>query len=363
MADNTTLNPGTGGDTIATDDIGGVKYQRVKVGFGTDGVFSDVTSAQGLPTSSTDIGAQADAAASSDSGTFSLIALIKRMLSKMPSVGQALMAASQPVAIASDQSNLPIAPQRVTATGSISALNGFVELDLQGMAGAAVDIRGTFVGTCTFQTSVDGTNVVTAIAIPTTTNVNWTAVSTATAVGSWFVPAAGCRKVRITATAFTSGSMTIVINGVVSPNVVYASIQNGIAASLAGGTNAIGDVGVQYRASTTGAAALSSVLSPATPSAGTVKGTAGRLLGWQLHNGSAGVRSVKVFNVAAPTLGTTSAVFEIDIPAGAYVSHQLEGGILFSTAIVWTVTSAKGLADNTATGLAANDVSGAFYYQ
>jgi hypothetical protein len=30
MADNTTLNTGSGGDVIATDDIAGVKYQRVK---------------------------------------------------------------------------------------------------------------------------------------------------------------------------------------------------------------------------------------------------------------------------------------------------------------------------------------------
>lgn len=34
MADNTTLNLGSGGDVIATDDIGGVKYQIVKNAFG-----------------------------------------------------------------------------------------------------------------------------------------------------------------------------------------------------------------------------------------------------------------------------------------------------------------------------------------
>lgn len=50
MADNTLLNPGTGGDTIATDDIGGgVKVQRVKVGFGADGAFSDVTPTNPMP--------------------------------------------------------------------------------------------------------------------------------------------------------------------------------------------------------------------------------------------------------------------------------------------------------------------------
>ena len=36
MADNTVLNAGTGGDTIATDDVAGVKYQIVKLADGTD---------------------------------------------------------------------------------------------------------------------------------------------------------------------------------------------------------------------------------------------------------------------------------------------------------------------------------------
>lgn len=49
MADNTTLNAGSGGDVIATDDIGGVKYQRVKLDFGADGSATDVSSTTPLP--------------------------------------------------------------------------------------------------------------------------------------------------------------------------------------------------------------------------------------------------------------------------------------------------------------------------
>lgn len=44
MADNSTQQ---GNDTIASDDIGGVKYQRVKNTFGADGVATDV--ARGAP--------------------------------------------------------------------------------------------------------------------------------------------------------------------------------------------------------------------------------------------------------------------------------------------------------------------------
>ena len=49
MADNTQLNAGTGGDVVATDDIAGVKYQRVKVNYGVDGAAVDVSAANPLP--------------------------------------------------------------------------------------------------------------------------------------------------------------------------------------------------------------------------------------------------------------------------------------------------------------------------
>lgn len=49
MADNTTINRGTDGDTIATDDISGVKHQKVKMEFGADGTATEVSSIDPLP--------------------------------------------------------------------------------------------------------------------------------------------------------------------------------------------------------------------------------------------------------------------------------------------------------------------------
>lgn len=50
MSDNTTVNAGSGGDVIATDDIAGVKYQRMKLVIGADGVNGgDVASGNPLP--------------------------------------------------------------------------------------------------------------------------------------------------------------------------------------------------------------------------------------------------------------------------------------------------------------------------
>lgn len=47
MADNTTLNTGSGGDVIASDDIAGVKHQRTKLSLGADGSATDALGGAG----------------------------------------------------------------------------------------------------------------------------------------------------------------------------------------------------------------------------------------------------------------------------------------------------------------------------
>lgn len=50
MSDDVTLNPGVGGSVIATDEIAGKHYQRVKPVHGVDGVAIDVSATNPLPT-------------------------------------------------------------------------------------------------------------------------------------------------------------------------------------------------------------------------------------------------------------------------------------------------------------------------
>ena len=82
MADNTTLNTGSGGDVVATDDIGGVKHQRVKIEYGADGSATDVSASTPLPsfnshTGRTFIQFWANAAAAGTTGTETAITLTK----------------------------------------------------------------------------------------------------------------------------------------------------------------------------------------------------------------------------------------------------------------------------------------------
>jgi hypothetical protein len=52
MADNVIANPGSGGATFATDDIGGVQFPRTKIALGADGLYDgDVNSSNPLPVS------------------------------------------------------------------------------------------------------------------------------------------------------------------------------------------------------------------------------------------------------------------------------------------------------------------------
>lgn len=171
-------------------------------------------------------------------------------------------------------------------------------------------------------------------------------------------------RLRVEALARPSGdassAVPVAVSGGIVTTVSTVSTVSNVAA-IAAGTNAIGDVGVQYRASATGAATAVPVMSPATPAGVVSKAAAGRVVGWHFTNSSAALKSVKFFNTAsAITMGTTSAFFEVDVPAAASVVLDIPGGIAFSTGIGWATTGGKGLTDNTSVTL--NDVTGFFLY-
>jgi hypothetical protein len=190
--------------------------------------------------------------------------------------------------------------------------------------------------------------------------------TTISAAGLWVTPVYG-RYLRLRlSTATTAGTTTFNVYQFDVPLQSWFATQAVSLATntpaLAAGTNLAADVGIQVRANATGAATVLPCQSPATPAIGTLKASAGRLLAYELANTSASLRYVKLFNATAPTLGTTAALIEVAIPAGARVGLEIPAGLAFSTAIVHTVTSGKGLTDNTSTGLAAADVVGWFAF-
>lgn len=62
MADNVTISAMSGGDTIAADDIAGIKFQRMKVCHGADGVATDASATDPLPVTTAPAGTVATGA-------------------------------------------------------------------------------------------------------------------------------------------------------------------------------------------------------------------------------------------------------------------------------------------------------------
>ncbi len=117
MADNfTTKDASSASITGGADDIGGVKYPRIKLIYGPDGTNSgDVDTGNPLPvvqTGTPGLPTGAAMAAKQDTGNTSLGSID----TKLPSQGQALAAASIPVVLPADQ---------ITALTPPAAITGF----------------------------------------------------------------------------------------------------------------------------------------------------------------------------------------------------------------------------------------------
>ncbi len=130
--------------------------------------------------------------------------------------------------------------------------------------------------------------------------------------------------------------------------------------SAAATTSLIGDVGQQYRTTSTGAASGTHLVSAATTNATIVKGSAGRVIGWSLANTNAAWRYVKLHNqTTTPTAGS-GVVRTIAIPPNNVNTFNIEGGIAFATGIGLTTVTGAADADNTAVGL--NDIVGDIFF-
>lgn len=107
---------------------------------------------------------------------------------------------------------VPLAAQAATARGAFTATTcpgvGCVALNVRGMASVAVQIDGTFVGTVTFEGSLDGTTYSALLLTPIGTS---TAVTSATGTGLWRGNIGGLQRVRARMSAYTSGTATVMV--------------------------------------------------------------------------------------------------------------------------------------------------------
>lgn len=94
-----------------------------------------------------------------------------------------------------------------------------------------------------------------------------------------------------------------------------------------------------------------------------VKTSAGKLYGWYIYNDGAAEVYVKFYNATAAntTVGTTTPILTIPIPAGSAANVEFTNGIAFGTALCIAATT--GVADNDTTAPAANQVVANIFYK
>lgn len=88
-------------------------------------------------------------------------------------------------------------------SGTLAAASDHVDLSCAGYGGLGIRLSGTFVGTVTFQGSVDGRQYDTLTVL---TFDGSTTATTATSTGQWLGTCSGLTVVRVTMTAYTSGT-------------------------------------------------------------------------------------------------------------------------------------------------------------
>jgi hypothetical protein len=164
-----------------------------------------------------------------------------------------------------------------TGSGTITALNGSVAVVTNGCSSVAFNVTGVWVATLTIQATVDGANW-------QTTNGNIVALDTTTQFFSTnaflVVPCGGFSQVRLTATAFTSGTASIAYNAGEGTNVipvfnnVAAAFQTtatqGTAAAVTAGWPVTGGQTAESTAAWTSATALNTTLALTTTGYNTV---------------------------------------------------------------------------------------------
>lgn len=235
--DNTELNPGTGGNIAATDDIAGVHWQRIKLTMGADGVNDgDVADDNPMPIKAAMLPLPTGAA--SDATLAAVQALLSSIAATIAehgsafvdgSPGQIMLAKrrdSDSTSVADgglntlnmdEEGRLKVAskPASYAATvGNVTSAASTVVVNTERFSNLMIHCAGTFAGAnCTFEGSLNSTNgtdgnwfAVQAIRSNANTIETTTGVLAAAPAYAWELSVNALKYFRVRATAWTSGT-------------------------------------------------------------------------------------------------------------------------------------------------------------
>jgi len=380
MADNVTLNPGELGAVVATDDVAGVQYQRVKLDLGGDGATVPVVGS--LPVSAASLPLPTGAA--TEATIVALQALLTTLngtigLQNAPfvdgSAGQVMLAKrrdSDTTTVADgdlntlnmdEEGRLKVAskPASYAATvGNVTSATSTVPVNTERFSNLMVHCTGTFAGVnVIFEGSLNSTNGtdgnwfgVQAIRSSANTIETTTGVLAAAPAYAWELSVNALKYFRIRATAWTSGTQ------------VWTMIPGTYATEPIPGAQVSATQPVSGTVTATVTAGTINPVVPATPyflnSAATTNGAliltgTSNVSSFYATNEGATAAYIKLYNKAtAPTVGTDVPEMIIPVPAAVSgvpgVANPNIGfhGFRFALGLGIAVTGAAVFSDTTA---------------
>ncbi len=285
------------------------------------------------------------------------IAQIQALFS-ITAAGQATMANSLPVVLASDQSAISVVAAQATAS------NLRAQTAMEGATGSAVPATAGFIG----GGAAGGTGNLTGATIKAAST---TAAATDTALVVTLSPnsgAPGTQNVQgsVTAVGSIAGPNTSSI-GVQYLGVLPAVSQQAIptiydSRSQAQSMDLNGNIRVTPLATDRGGTVSARIMAASSTNATSVKAATGQVYGWFLFNTTGSALFFKLFNLSVtPTVGTSTPVITIPIPAGGGTNVSWAHGVAFSNGIGYSITGAVTDADTTY--VTANSVVGWLLYK
>lgn len=304
MADNVPITAGSG-TSIATDDVGGVHYQLIKLGYGALDAFTIVTTSAGLPVAQQGTWNITNAgmfAVQVDGTALTRLTDIETNTDACAVVGNGAAATAQRVTLANDSTGIIALTTSTASIGKLAANSGvdIGDVDVLTINGVAPAFGSGVRGS-----TVQRVTVATDDVVPASQSGTWTVQPGNTAnTTPWLV----------TQTPGTTGGLT-----------TYHLIS-------AGSTNATN-----------------------------IKASAGQVYGWFLQNNASAIRKVAFHNTSGTPTAGSSVFFSLTIPAGAAANVSFPNGIPFSTGIA--ITTVTGQADSDATAVTANDLNINIFYK
>jgi hypothetical protein len=346
MANNTTLNAGTGGDTLATEDIAGIKYQRVKL--------IDPTAASTTPIGTSANPIRTDPTGSTTQPVSGTVTATGPLTDTQLRATPVPVSGTVTVTTGTAASDLGKAEDAAHTSGDVGVFILGVRNDNNTTYGADNDYTPIAVSASGAikmggQVAHDGVAAGNPVLIGGFASAAAPAGVSADAdiVRSWYLRNGAAATVITAAGALIGGDAA---NGL---DVDVTRLP-----SLPAGTNMIGDVALVPQ--TTGGLTMSHTVSAASTNATSLKASAGQVYAIQAFNLNAAARYLKLYNKAsAPTVGSDTPVKVLMIPGGStagagVVVGDWSAGLAFGTGIAWALTT--GLTDADTGAVAASEI-------